>query len=418
MQKDEPFRHGRWPIVCLIGLVVAFAAVARADTDRLHLYVDADMTHAASVGRMIELGVRTALMVDDAQDRVAVIARDHRGNARRSLDTLGVAASDGRAIAVVGGMHSAPYLRFGDRMNDLGVPILLPWSSAEALTRQAVTPENWMFRVSVDDRHAGAFLADRTVQAGCRSPAVIAVQTVWGLAAARGIETALAGVGQAPAGLWTVPPESAAARTPAAVDALYLAGADCILAVTGPRATAALVHAVAAQPRVLPILSHWGLLGDVDAIAALRTPLSRVQIRILGTCGLHRLQPDGPFAARVEAAAADALGRPVRLAQLPNPQAFFQAFDATRLLLAAIARAETEKGWSEGADARRNAVRRALYALEDPVRGFLKTYRRPFQPLDPTLGDGHEALGRTDLCMARLDAIGRLRGMQATRGRL
>ena len=46
-------------------------------------------------------------------------------------------------------------------------------------------------------------------------------------------------------------------------------------------------------------------------------------------------------------------------------------------------------------------MRGALERLDTPIKGLIKTYRRPFLPYDPNNPDTHEALSADDLRIAR-----------------
>ena len=49
----------------------------------------------------------------------------------------------------------------------------------------------------------------------------------------------------------------------------------------------------------------------------------------------------------------------------------------------------------------RKNVRNALEQLESPVKGLIKTYKKPFGEFDQNHPDAHEALSDEDFTMAR-----------------
>jgi branched-chain amino acid transport system substrate-binding protein len=400
--------------VCFLaaGVVLFLSAVAQsaAPTEpRLRLYIDADFTHSPAVAQGIDLGIRAALHLHGAQERFVVIPRDHRANARRSLDTMTIAAGDGQALAVFGGMDSVPYLTFNLELNALRIPILLPWSAGRDITRGTVGGENWFFRVSVDDSKTGAYLASQAVRRGCRRPGMVAVDNPWGTGNLREMQRQLMRQGTRPVGSWRLETGAGPSQAARIVQLLGAARVDCLLLFGESASSIAIIRKLAFLKRPPLVLSHWGLFGHPDLGQELRVPLGHVDLRILGSCGLERMSAVSALAQRAEASASAVREAPVSLAGLQAPHAFFHAFDATTLLLAAVESAAQEPDWHQDPLARRIAVRRALYALETPVEGLLATYRSPFTPVGPETVDGHEALGADDLCMQRIDAIGRLR---------
>ena len=404
--------HGhRWAgaalaALCAAALLVVLAMPARAMEDDWRIYIDADFTHSPTVGRSIELGVRAALSHHGMADRISVLVQDHRGNSRRSLDTLKTAALDPRAIAVVGGMHSPPYLSYNLDINALGIPILLPWSSSAPITRSSPAARNWMFRIAVDNRVALPYLVRDAEARRCRSVARLVVDTPWGLGVALGLGDAIARHGLEDAGLWRIPVGGGSAV--AARIAARLGEVDCVFLAADSHAAAAILAELAALPRPPAVLSHWDIFGAPDLYDRLRVPLSRLDLRILGTCVLERLESPGEIDPNL-LASARAFAGVNTLGAIEVPHAFSHAFDAVSLLVGAASAAQETRAFGQGIERRRGAIRGALYALPAPVRGLVKTYDQPFSPFSPANPDGHEAIGREDLCLNRLDAMGRLR---------
>ena len=239
---DMP-RHGRrrWRVrrsaLCAAFLLclAALAASAEAPQERWRVYIDADFTHTPAVAQGIEAGIRAALVHHGAAADIAILTQDHRGNSRRSLDTLRTAASDPLAIAVVGGMQSPPYLTYNSDINALGIPVLLPWASSAPITRSAPASRNWMFRVAVDDKSALPYLARQAYTAGCRHPATVVVDTPWGLGSAIELDRQFEALDFQPVGVWRMP--LASGQAVAAGVAQQVAAADCVmLAATTPTA--------------------------------------------------------------------------------------------------------------------------------------------------------------------------------------
>jgi branched-chain amino acid transport system substrate-binding protein len=121
----------------------------------VQLLIDADYTISAKAAQAIELGLRTALEEENFRlggQQVEIVPMDHRANVKRSLRTYGHYTKNDHALAIIGGLHSPPYLKHKDYLNKNGILTLLPWSAAGPITRASAGYENWIFRLSVDDR--------------------------------------------------------------------------------------------------------------------------------------------------------------------------------------------------------------------------------------------------------------------------
>lgn len=406
-------RRPRWRAVWVwLWLAGALCGAPVAASDALRLYVDADFTHTPAVGDGIVLGVRTALALYDPGGRIELVVVDHRANARRSLRTLERAARDPRAVGVIGGMHSPPYLMFNDEINALEIPVLLPWSAGGAITRRSAGRGNWFFRVSVDDTKAAPFLVREAATSGCRRPGLVVLDNSWGLGNAELALSAMAELGLPRPKVHVIPISGGPQLSRRIVQALIGADADCAILVANPEASADMLRSVHESGRGITIFSHWGILGQPAAHLMPARDLSALDIRILGTCGLSRTHKMPSYEDRVLDMAATLASEPVELRELTAPHAFLHAFDLTRLFLEALshgAEPGSEMGdmGEVGIEARRAALRDGLYAVRE-LEGFLKTYQRPFSPVSAANPDGHEALGAEDLCLSRFGADGHL----------
>lgn len=409
-------QHRPTVLALLLLICAAFGpiAICADEAPPLRLYVDVDLTHTSAVGDAIVLGVRTALAMSDRAEAIEVVPVDHRGNARRSLRTLVGAVADPQAIAVVGGMHSPAYLTFNKEINALRIPVLLPWSAGAAITRQAATPDNWFFRVSVDDAKAAPFLVGQTARAGCRLVDLIVVDGPWGRANAQAAAAALAAWNRPEPQVYTIPVSGGSHLAAEITARIKSAGTDCVIMVATVEASADLLAAIYTNGPPLTVFSHWGIFGQPARNLLPGGEVDAVDLRVLGTCGLHRRYRLEARLAAIDAAASGLAGRPVQIDLLDAPHAFLHAYDLTKLFLKALARAEAQPGWVEsGSDpwARRDRVRAAFYRIER-LDGLLKTYRRPFTAVSEDNPDGHEALGATDLCLTRFDRNGRVRPLR------
>lgn len=374
------------------------------ETRNLRIYLDADRSNNFASARSIEMGVRTALSHTELHpDGVSfeVVAMDHRGNVKRSLKNLMAFRKDAEGLAVVGGMHSPPYLTYREWINDERVLLLLPWSAAGPITRTEQNV-NWIFRASVDDTKAGAFLAEQAVvHGGCKAPALLLLNSGWGRFNEKNIAKALAenGIKTAPVFYIDVAISDEMARITSRD--IVRTGADCVIFVGVANGGAEVISELATAEERIRVFSHWGITGGNFLQKTTEEVRGRVDLRFLQTC-LPFEDTDNPAVM----AATDAARRLFpdefsTIEQLDAPVGFAHGYDLGLLLMAALRSGPTNGDVAE-LQAR---TRSALESLDDAVDGLMKTYRAPFSADG---FDAHEALGAQDLCLASYDADGRV----------
>lgn len=397
-----------WIPVLSIFLCGGFSAVsisALADGPRpvVRLYLDMDFSNAVSSSTAIAQGISTAL--SEVEHTVAgfkfeLVKKDHRGSTRRSRANLADYLADDRALAVFAGLHSPPLLANRDFINQNKILVLNPWASAAQITRYP-SEESWIFRLSVDDTKAGCFLAHYAIEErGLRHPALLLEQTGWGRSNAMHIRRALHELGVSTTTVawfnWGI--HERAARI--ILRDIVRAGADSILLVANAPEAKSIIRAMLAldAEERLPVISHWGLTGGDFAEAIGPKRRRGIDLTFLQTAFSFVSQPLDPFAQRVLAQARKLFPGTIRSAKdIRAPTGFIHAYDLTRLLIAAVSKV----GLSGNILRDRCRVRAGLEQLDDPVRGLIKTYHKPFQAFDRDHPDAHEALTKKDLCMAR-----------------
>ncbi len=376
----------------------------------LELYIDADYSINEAAAEAIELGVRTALL--EAENtlggRPVVIApMDHRGNVRRSRDTMDQFLKSPSAIALIGGLHSPPYLTHQRFINQSGILTLLPWSAAGPITRAAADDENWIFRLSVDDYRSGPFLVHEAVQgANCKDVALILLNTGWGRASEITLAAALNAAGRQSSITAFFPATLGQAGAGALAQSILQARPDCAILLANARNGALIVNALADRGANLRLFSHWGITGSTAFINQVgHDARRRLGITVLQTCGLKREAEENPV---LRTALAVASPDQSSLARMSAPAGFVHGYDLTKILVSAARQAARTPQWNGDIANRRRALRHALENLDHPVDGILKRYETPFGAYSEARPFAHEALGPDDLCLARFTEDGYL----------
>lgn len=382
-------------------LLLIFSSSSSSEAETLEIHIDADYAISREAAEAIELGVSTAL--SEAGGPVAgyalkVVRADHRGNVKRSRRNMERFLKSDKAIAMIGGLHSPPYLTHRKFISENEILLLLPWSAAGPITRAEPGVRNWIFRLSVDDTRTGEFFMREAVDhGGCRNVGYLLVDTGWGRANNVTLDAALKkrGMSSAITAYFDAVIGMSAARSVA--EDIARSGADCIVMLSNWDNGSTAVLALHDRVPGLRIFSHWGIMGGGFAGRVPHTVRTAHSLKVLQTCGLRRETAGNP----VLTAALQASGKSVsKLSDIPAPTGFVHGYDLTRVLVAAMRQAAGTPEWAGDIREKRRAIHAALENLETPVEGILKTYSPPFAPYSEDARDAHEALGVEDLCMA------------------
>ncbi len=397
--------------VLFCSLILSSVATART----FNIYIDSDRTGHIESARAIEQGVSVAF--DEIGYQIGdynfeIILLDHRGNSARSKYHMNIYAKDNDALAYIGGLHSPPLIKYREFINQAQILTLVPWAAGAPITRYP-DPENWVFRLSVDDRKAGERMSDFAVhQLSCKKPALLLEETPWGKSNHLNVSKAMLNENISTPDVawfnWGL--NEAAART--RVNSLLDKGADCIIMVSNAIEGAKLIAAVAsAQERKVPIISHWGITGGNLTAISETVSNENLELYFIQTCFSFLDDNPSALAARVYQQAKDRYDDiDDNPASIEAPTGFIHGYDITKVFIAAIEQAVATKQSQEGnTDIDKNDVRLALENLVDPVEGLVKTYQQPFSTYSNDNQDAHEALGLDDLCMASLGKNGEIR---------
>ena len=384
---------------------------AQADTTDLNVYIDADFSVTWQTAQSIEHGISAALATRDfevAGYGLQIVTVDHRGNARRSIENLRRFDADEAGIAVIGGMHSPPYIRHLDEIADRQIPLLLAWSAAGILTRHSMGPENSVFRLSVDDTTVGAFLAQEMIADGCRNTGIVVIDNGWGHGNLRSLAAGLVDRGQPHRYEATMATEIGSARARHIVAEMSAAELDCMGMVSITGNGVPLMTALHEADLDIRVYSHWGILGGgfVDAVS--HEVRDAARLTVVQSCGLN---PERRNASQLDSALAEAQAMGWNYGELSDisaPAGFVHGFDLGLILLTALEQAAASPDWDGDIRNRRALLRDALEDLDEPVSGILRTYQTPFSEVSADNMQGHEALSGADLCLAQFDPDGRL----------
>ncbi len=395
--------------LAVIGVFAWTVSPAQAE-EELEIYIDADFSISAAAAQSIELGVQTALNeVDNAPagERVRLIRMDHRSNVKRAGRTYETYARSERALAIIGGKQSPPYLAHKDFINANGILTLLPWSAAGPVTRGSEGLENWIFRLSVDDAQSGNFFVENAVQKdGCTRVALILLNTGWGRANQKSLTAALADRDMKPIATEFFSSAIGEASAISLAARIKRSQADCAVMLSNWDDGALIMNSLHRADMGIRVYSHWGIMGGGFAEHVSNESRRALHLKILQTCALQQERAGNPV---LQQALRRAAPNASALKELRAATGFVHGYDLTRVLVAAIEQAARQESWATAEIVQKRVmVRDALERIERPVEGILNTYNPPFSPFEPGMVNAHEALGQQDLCFAQFSSEGQL----------
>ena len=381
-------------------LLIFFSVNALANKQVLNIYHDSDYSNHSQSANAIKMGFETALKQRQASFpniEFNFIEKDHRGNSNRSLRHMKQFLADPNALMMLGGLHSPPYIKHKKFISENNILLLVPWAAGGPITRFA-SPKNWVFRLSVDDTKAGyRIVSYAKEQLSCQRPHMLLEQTPWGKSNFATMSKALASKNDANVTWFSWNTKLNTAKI--ILRDIAARNADCILFVGNALEGRQFVGAMARLPKSqrLPIVSHWGITGG-DFFNNVKPFLANdVDLSFIQTCfSLRNTQSE--LAKQVVVDAKILFPETFTdEATLPAPAGFIHAYDLANVFLTALSNTPV----NQDVKLMRESLRVQLENLQQPVTGLIKTYQRPFTSWSENTPDAHEALGLSDLCMAK-----------------
>jgi branched-chain amino acid transport system substrate-binding protein len=405
MSRKNENKGGRFFLSVAVFTLSLLSVVSVASEKKLYLYHDADWTNNTASSESIWRGVNVALQEVDYTVQgylIEVVKKNHSGNVLRSLNNVKAFVDDKHALAVISGMHSQPLIKNRDFINENDVLTLVPWAAGGPVTRHP-SPENWVFRLSVDDTKAGEVLVDYALdKKGCKSPHMLLEDNPWGDSNLYSMGKALTSRGKDATAVtrfnWNLKRYSAISK----MSDIVASGADCILLVANVIEGIEVAKAVASldEDKRPSIISHWGITGgdfhrQVGAAERKKLDLSFIQ-----TCFSFM---GSPLSAKGQEVLTKAMVQYPDIrspSDITSPVGFVHGYDITRLMLSSL----NEITLYGDAKIHRDELRLALENIDGPVEGLVKTYSKPYGQYSDLQVDAHEALSSPEYCMASYDA--------------
>lgn len=379
-------------VALFVSWVLPIAAVAATDKPSVKLGLDAEFGLDNSISaQAIEKGIRIAIAEINAAGGVLkgrpleLITRDHGSIPARGIKNIREFAAMADLVAVFGGRFSPVVLEELRIIEETKMPFLAPWSSADQIVKNGMTP-NYVFRLSLRDSLAMPKMLRTAAERGFDRVGLLLTNTGWGRSNhAAAVEYAK--TNRRPTIALTSWYNFKDTSLIDKYEALLKAGARAIILVANDDEAAILVREVAELPlpQRIPILSHWGVAGG-EFVKNAGPALREIDFSLIQTVSFFTMNPTGVerfFKAAREFGLSKA-------EDLPAPTGLAHAYDLTHILAKAIEMAGSTD---------RVRVRAALEKVRD-YPGLIKYYHQPFT------AERHEALGPEELLMARFRSDG------------
>lgn len=388
-------------VLCYMGTAVAEKA------KKYSIYIDADFSGTVTSSRSIQQGMMTALAEVNFTIQgieFEVIAKDHRANSSRSRKNLEDYLEDESALLVFSGLHSPPLLANKSFINNRKILLLDPWAAAGPITR-STDHENWIFRLSIDDSNAGAFICKQALKEGFRKPYLLLEDTGWGRSNESTMTVAMMGASIKPSGVawfhWGIGKSHAKAM----LRDIKESGADVIFFVGNSPEGIIFAQAMGELPRKirLPVRSHWGITGGNFVTQVSMEQLALIDLQFIQTNFSFLSGPLSPLHQHILDLAIKVNKEIGSKNDILAPTGFIHSYDLTKIVIAAMNQVKLTGNKNKDL----MLIHYALEHLEKPVEGLLKTYYQPFSPFDPNKMNAHEALGMENYAMGYFNAIGK-----------
>ena len=384
----------------LLSLFLASYTALAETNKQLVVYHDADYSLNQSSAKAMKMGLLTALDEVDNQVQgysLVLQEKNHRGNIKRSLISMKAFLKDEKALFILGGLHSPPYIKNRTFINENIIPLLVPWAAGGPITRYP-SSDNWVFRLSVDDSKAGIRISEFALNnLSCKNPHLLLEDTPWGKSNKKTMSSYLKG--EVPFGIslfdWNIKENSARIM----VRNIISEGHDCVFIVANFNETQQFVNAMATMEKKkrLPFISHWGATGgDVDAIFTEQVKQD-VSFHFIQSCYSLASSKQSPFQRSVMARAKKLFPEEFTSpGTVKAPAGFIHAYDLGRLAISALQQIQLTGDMKQD----RLLFKQALESLQQPVQGLIKEYKKPFSTWSEQQSDAHEALRLDNFCMA------------------
>lgn len=352
--------------------------------------VDADLSMGAKgSGLAIKRGVELA--VDEINKKggllgkqVVVVAKDHKGVSTQAKENIKEFIDDKNIIGIIGGKHSSIISSYTKDIQDNKLIFFSPWAAATSVTENGYK-DNYIFRVSINDKYATNFLAQEALNSSS-NPAIIVENSIWGKGALKNINLYLHSKGlDNQEGIIINRGEKEFEEI---FNQIRIKNYDSIIMVLNSQEATKCVMYMGSMNIKIPIISHWGIVGD-SFFEVNKSYLKDIDLQFIQTFSLlnNTTKESQKLAQNYYKIYHQSSNKKINAIT-----GVVQAYDSVMLLAKAIQKNNSFDS---------SEVKKALENLED-YDGVIKRYKSPFSKIN------HDALGIEDFFVAKYDKDGNI----------
>ncbi len=387
-------------LLVLFNVILLSVTVSADEVKTFKIYLDADRTNHYESARSMEMGLKTAFSEINYEMqgyKFEFVLLNHRGNSLRSKLHMSRFQKDNEALFILGGLHSPPLIKYRKFINENKTLILVPWAAGGPITRYP-GKENWVFRLSVDDTKAGHRMARFAVeQKACNKPHLLLEKTPWGESNYKNMTNAFQSLLKVKPAVtwfnWNTKENGARIK----IRNIISSDAECLLFVGNAIEGEKFFKALLAMDKKIPVISHWGITGGKFHHVINANMRQKIDLSFIQSCFSFVSSELNGFSQSVLNKAKKLFPEVKSKLDIPAPTGFIHAYDLGRLVITAAKNVK----FGGNIDDNRKQLRWSLENIDQPVKGLIKTYTKPFSAYDGQNKDAHEALGLNDLCMGR-----------------
>lgn len=348
--------------------------------------IDADLSLGGKVaGLAIKRGVELAVSEINANGGllgkpIEVIVKDHRVVSSKGVQNIKEFNNNLNLIAIIGGVHSAVIADEIDIIQKSKIPYIIPWAAAAQIVENGYK-ENYIFRVSANDRLASKFIVDYTMKT-YKNPAILVENSIWGRSNIELMSECLAKLGSKAA--IEIIYNRGQNSFESEISKIIASGADSIIMVSDSIESTKILQELSKREKLLPVISHWGVITG-NFFEQNKMISAKVKLRFFQTFSFNnKLKYKNLANSYMKKYKKE------NIQDIKTPAGVAQAYDAVHLLALAI---------QKTGSLNRTKVKIALENLPS-FRGIVKNYSPAFSIAN------HDALDDNDYYMAKFNSDG------------
>ena len=314
--------------------------------------------------------------------KLRLIVKDNKLSSSIGAKNIMSYIDNKNVVAILGGKYSSVVAEEIPLVQTNKIPFIIPWAAAAENTENGYD-DNYVFRVSANDRYASRFLVDAALKK-YKHPIVLVENSIWGRNNLAKMKDYLVKKG--------ISKPTTHIFNRGKIDytqelTSIMKNNDSIILVANAKESSVIIQNLVNQNKVLPIVSHWGILGGTF-FEDNKEVLKNLEFQFLQTFSFDdkNLKANELFKNYMKIYGVDSRN------EIKVAVGIAQAYDSVHLLALAIKEANSTS---------REKIKASLENLPSHL-GAIKYYQKAFN------GKSHDALDKSDYCISIFTGAGNI----------